>query len=375
MTTEKRELFVDPMNSDITKAKTRKDIIDAQPMIVDIDGLDSKELEKKTREKVRMIELYKWINHEFYPAYTTDRVGVRITFCCDGVEVISPKIIDMVCLHFDALKDFFEVESDSTDSDVSLLPTVVWRCGSCVLQFAFKYSVQIRDSVTIWVRRYIDFDDKNSNVMAPVFWHMVARKSDDPLGFYCNQLYAPYGVCKSDSDIGYYLVKNGITKVGCVTGKQFVSSDLEKVIAELKKGTHYHSLIPYYGRESGQIILDYHDWQRCSVRPGNRYIIDHMGMLHAVPINLDLYLALMARRLLGCMGWERCLFTDFDPNTQDIYACLIATESTSFRVRYFNRAKVDYFNGCSMKDVFTGNFDFANADIILEGEKKNEVLR
>ena len=57
MTTEKRELFVDPMNSDITKAKTRKDIIDAQPMIVDIDGLDSKELEKKTREKVRMIEL------------------------------------------------------------------------------------------------------------------------------------------------------------------------------------------------------------------------------------------------------------------------------------------------------------------------------
>ena len=375
MTTEKRELFVDPMNSDITKAKTRKDIIDAQPMIVDIDGLDSKELEKKTREKVRMIALDKWADHEFSQAYTTDRSGVRITFYCDGVEVISPKIIDMICLNFDALKDFFEVESDSPDSDVSLLPTVVWRCGSCVLQFAFKYSVQIRDSVTIWVRRYIDFDDKNSNVMAPVFWHMVARKSDDPLGFYCNQLYAPYGVCKSDSDIGYYLVKNGITKVGCVTGKQFVSSDLEKVIAELKKGTHYHSLIPYYGRESGQIILDYHDWQRCSVRPGNRYIIDHMGMLHAVPINLDLYLALMARRLLGCMGWERCLFTDFDPNTQDIYACLIATESTSFRVRYFKRAKVDYFNGCSMKDVFTGNFDFANADIILEGEKKNEVLR
>ena len=371
MKTEKTELKVkDLMKGYITKAKTRKDIIDAQPMIVDIDGRDSKELEKKTREKVRMIELYKWINHEFYPAYTTDRVGVRITFCCDGVEVISPKIIDMICLHFDALKDFFEVEPDSPDSDVSLLPTVVWRCGSCVLQFAFKYSVQIRDSVTIWVRRYIDFDDKNSNVMAPVFWHMVARKSDDPLGFYCNQLYAPYGVCKSDSDIGYYLVKNGITKVGCVTGKQFVSSDLEKVIAELKKGTHYHSLIPYYGRESGQIILDYHDWQRCSVRPGNRYIIDHMGMLHAVPINLELHLALMAKRLLGCMDWERCLFTDFDPNTQDIYACLIATESTSFRVRYFNRAKVDYFNGCSMKDVFTGNFDFTNADIILEGEKK-----
>lgn len=370
MITGKSELFVDPMKSDITKAKTRKDIIDAQSMIVDIDDMDSEELAEQTRKRVRMIELYKWINHEFFPAYTTDRVGVRITFCCDGVEVISPKIIDMICLHFDALKDFFEVEVDFPDSDVSLLPTAVWRFGSCVLQFAFKYSSQLRDCVTVWVRRYIDFDDKNSSVMAPVFWHMVARKSDDPISFYCNQLYAPYGVCKSDSDIGYYLVKNGITKVGCVMGKQFVSSDLKKVTAELKKGSHYHSFIPYYGRGSGQIILDYHDWQRCSVRPGNRYIIDHMGMLHAVPINLELHLALMAKRLLGCMGWERCLFTDFDPNTQDIYACLIATEATRFKVCYFNRTKVGYFNGYSMKDVFKGNFDFTNADIILEGEKK-----
>ena len=372
MKTEKTELKVkDLMKGYITKEKTRKDIIDAQPMIVDIDDLDSEELEKKTMERVRMIELDKWADHEFSPAYTTDRAGVRITFYCDGVEVISPKIIDMICLNFDALKDFFEVEVDFHNiSCVSLLPTVVWRSGNCILQFAFKYSAYICEGFTVWVRRYIDFDDKNSSVMAPVFWHMVARKSYDPLSFYCNQLYAPYGVCTSDSDIGYYLVKHGISKVGCVKGKQFVLSDFEKVIAELKKDNRYHSFVTNYGRESGQIILNYHDWQRCSVSPGNRYIIDHMGMLHSVPVNLELYLALMAKRLLGCDGYERLLFTDFEPNTQEIYGCMIAKEATYFRVSYFERRKIDYFDVSSMKDVFTGNFDFTKADKIHEGGEK-----
>ena len=376
MTTEKSEMNVkDPTSGDITKEKTRNDIIDSQSMIVDIDGLDSKELEKKTMEKVRMIELYDVYMRDIRPVYDTKRGELSIWFYCDGVEVISPKIIDMICLHFYALKDFFYVKIDTYELEAMLLPTVVWRSGNCVLQFSFCYETSFGNRLSIWVRRYIDFDDKNSSVMRPVFWHMVARKSDDAASFYCNRLYAPYGVCTSDSEIGYYLVKNRITKVGCLSGKQFVSSDLKKVIERLRKGSYYSYSLPYYGKDSGQMIFNYDGWQRCSVMPDKQYIVDHIGMAYMVPMNIDLYVDMMKNRLKVFNWHEKRLFTDLNPNTGTLFACQRVASARSFKVCYFNRPKVDYFNGCSMKDVFTGNFDFTNADIILEGEKKNEVRR